>query len=775
MNTSSGTGPSENCRILVVDDDQDFAESLRELLESRDFIVDTGYDTKQALKKEQSVRPEVALIDLRLGHGNGIDLVTTLKRRRPGLVCIMITANADPESAVEALRVGADDYLRKPFQPAELFATIETSVRKLHLTQQKRAAESALRESEERFRDITAHVPGVVYQFKIDADGKASFPFVSPTIKDVLGLEADDIVENADLFFDVVHPDDRAAMDASILETHETLAPWLWEGRMIRPSGAAGWFRGSSTPRKLDDGAVLWNGLLLDVTDRNRAEAARKESEQQLRLVTDNLPVVIIYLDRASRFTFANKTAETWFGRPMAEIVGKQVKDILGGASYERLRPHIAKVLAGEKVTFEEEIAYPDGQTRDVIASYIPHFGTDGQVQGLFGLVQDVSDHKGIEQQLRQAQKMEAVGQLTGGVAHDFNNLLAVILGNAELLDGKLDGEDGDLLEAIIRAGERGAELTRRLLAFSRKQALRPTTLDLGELFGGLYSLLSRSLGETIEIETKAAPGLWPATADPGQVENALLNLAINARDAMPDGGKLTIECANAELDRDYVAQNPEADAGDYVALSVSDTGVGMSEEAIERAFEPFFTTKQVGEGTGLGLSMVYGFAKQSGGHVRLYSEAGKGTTVRLYLPRAELEADRAEIKDADQVPRGRGEVVLVVEDDPDVRRLVVRILGSLGYRVVDAPDARAALAVLSAGETVDLLLSDVVLAGGMSGPELARLSRERHRDLKILLMTGYAAEAANRNGGLGLETVLLNKPFQRHELADKLRAVLDG
>ena len=288
-----------------------------------------------------------------------------------------------------------------------------------------------------------------------------------------------------------------------------------------------------------------------------------------------------------------------------------------------------------------------------------------------------------------------------------------------------------------------------------------------------MSEMLARALGETIEIETVVAPDLENALADPGQVENALLNLALNARDAMPRGGKLTIECANVQIDDAYVADNPEAKIGVYVVLAVSDEGSGMTAEVQAHAFEPFFTTKEVGQGSGLGLSMIYGFAKQSGGHVNIYSEAGKGTTVKLYLPRAQETMHVESPNKVEEMPLGRGEVVLVIEDDPDVRALTVRMLEVLNYNVIDAFNAAAAHKVLAKERSVDLVLSDVVLPGGVSGPEFAEEARITHPELKIIYMSGYPAEAAKRNGFLGSGQVLLNKPFEKRELAKAIRDVL--
>ena len=389
------------------------------------------------------------------------------------------------------------------------------------------------------------------------------------------------------------------------------------------------------------------------------------------------------------------------------------------------------------------------------------------------GLVLDITEQKEIEEQLRQAQRMEAIGQLTGGVAHDFNNLLAVIMGNTELLEERLGSEEKPL-QAILRAATRGAELTQRLLAFSRRQPLQPQTVALDDLVEEMGEMLRRTLGETIEVEITSEPDLWHALVDPGQLENATLNLALNARDAMPKGGKLTIEIANAVLADGISSSQMELSPGDYVMVSVSDSGTGMTQEVLARAVEPFFTTKEVGEGSGLGLPMVYGFAKQSGGDLAIYSEGGLGTTVKLYLPRA-VDADvRGGQEVVAAAPRGKGETVLVVEDDADVRELAKSVLVGLGYTVLDEADANTGLAALEAASQVDLLLSDVVLSGGMSGPDLAQEAMRRDPDLKVLFMSGYAESMVHHHTPLPENASLLNKPFHRHELAQAVRAVLD-
>ena len=388
-------------------------------------------------------------------------------------------------------------------------------------------------------------------------------------------------------------------------------------------------------------------------------------------------------------------------------------------------------------------------------------------------------DLQAAHEALRQSQKMETVGQLTGGIAHDFNNLLQIVSGNLDLLRQKLSGNSTHLKRYADRAftgADRAATLTQRLLAFSRRQPLAPKAVDINRLVPGMSELLHRTLGETIEIEAVLAPRLWTVEADPNQLENAILNLAINARDAMPEGGKLTIETQNTHLDHSYAALNPEVAVGQYAVICISDTGVGMDAETAAKAIEPFFTTKEVGRGTGLGLSMVYGFVKQSGGHIKIYSEPGEGTTVKMYLPRLQGKLDeQTKEPDLGSIEAQGQETILVCEDDEDVRAYSAEVLRELGYQVLEAADGPAAMAVLEAHGPVDLLFTDVVLPGGMSGAVLAKEAAKLQSGLKTLFTTGYARNAIVHHGRLDPGVDLITKPFSYADLAARVRDILDG
>jgi PAS domain S-box-containing protein len=499
-----------------------------------------------------------------------------------------------------------------------------------------------------------------------------------------------------------------------------------------------------------------------------------------LDAVIDNLPgMLFVKSFPDSRFVLFNRAGEQLLGYGRDEYLGKTDYDFFPKEQADHFVAKDRAVLESGaiQVTPEETINTRDKGVRLLRTIKVPVKDKSGKAEYLLGYSEDITERKAIEQQLRQAVKMEAVGQLTGGVAHDFNNLLGIIIGNLDIAVEQAAGNPA-LREVILEAlngALRGAELTRRLLAFSRKQPLQPAVVDLNHGLPQIAGMLRRTLGEQVTVELHRDPALWPVKVDPAQLDEAILNLAINARDAMPKGGTVSIETHNVRLDGDYVAANPEAEAGEYVQLSVSDTGAGMSAEVVERCFEPFFTTKGLEKGTGLGLSMVYGFVKQSGGHIKIYSELGHGTTVKIYLPRTAGDAAARALPAGDDAPAAGTELVLMVEDNKDLRVVTLKQLTDLGYRTLEAENAKQALQILAERPDIDLLFTDIVMPGGMTGTELAREAKRLYPKLKILLTSGYTARAM-ANGFHDIEGLeLLNKPFRKRDLATRLRSVLEG
>ena len=519
---------------------------------------------------------------------------------------------------------------------------------------------------------------------------------------------------------------------------------------------------------------------ILDVTERKRAEDALRASQTQKSAVIELALDGVIVIDEHGCILEFNPAAERIFGIRRADALGREMAELILPARFrDQHRAGIKRYLASGQHEILGRRLQMTGLRVDGSEFPVELAVNASDVNGrpiFTGFVRDVSAEREAEAQLRQAQKMESVGQLTGGVAHDFNNLLTVIIGSLDLVLDRVQDDVQSALEPALRAAERGAALVQRLLAFSRRQTLIPEEVDFNRLVAEMEDLLRRTLGEDIEIEMKLNPQLWMALADRGQVENALLNLAVNARDAMPAGGKLTIETGNVHLDEDYAVHNAEVTPGDYVMLAVTDTGKGMPAEVLERAFEPFFTTKDVGKGSGLGLSMIYGFAKQSGGHVKIYSEVDHGTTVRLYMPRQSAATEIAAPAMAMQHdhPRG-GEVILVVEDDAGVRAFVAGHLRDLGYRVVEAKDGPSALGTLDGPASVDLLLTDVIMPGGMTGRQLSSEATRRRPYLKTLFISGYTRDSIVHQGKLDPGVNFLSKPFRRRDLALKVREALDA
>lgn len=520
---------------------------------------------------------------------------------------------------------------------------------------------------------------------------------------------------------------------------------------------------------------------MTDTNGSDNGQQALRSWERRYRSLLDNVVDGIIIIDDRGVVREFSAAAERIFGYDAGEVVGQNVRILMPEPDRSAHNGYLARY----RKTGEARII---GHGREV--SGLRKNGMefplelsvgemwDGGERRFIGSVRDISGRRDIESRLRQAYKMEALGQLTGGVAHDFNNLLAVLMMDLELMAG-LSEDDARLAELVAEAREvaqNGADLTYQLLAFSRRQPLRPRAVDLVELIASTAAMLRRTLGDSIDIDTLFPGERWLTLADPTEIETALLNLALNARDAMPAGGRLTIETTNvASLDAE-TAEAMEIEPGDYVSLAVNDTGEGMAEEVAERAFDPFFTTKQEKSGSGLGLSMVYGFVKQSGGHVGITSAPGRGTAVTIHLPRApdDVESEAPSDTIGSDEPRGV-ETVLLVEDHPRLRRRSKAVLAELGYTIVEAANGEQALARLETDGSIALMFTDIVMPGGLSGPETARRALARRPDLKVLFTTGYAEHEALESDLMAGGEALLRKPYSRRDLAVRIRRMLDS
>ena len=517
-----------------------------------------------------------------------------------------------------------------------------------------------------------------------------------------------------------------------------------------------------------------------DVTDMRRVQTDLAGREAHLRSILDTVPEAMVVIDEVGLISSFSAAAERLFGFSSDEVCGRNVKMLMPSPDREAHDGYLTRYLTtGERriIGYGRVVA---GQRKD--GSVFPmelavgEANTNGK-RIFTGFIRDLTSRHKIEEELRQSQKMEAIGQLTGGLAHDFNNLLTVISGNLEMIENKLaDDKLLVLLREAQDAAEDGAKLTGQLLAFGRRQPLNPKLVDIGQLVTSFSDLLRRTLGEMIEFRTVVTGASNEALVDASQLQNALLNLTLNARDAMPRGGKLTIEISRVKLDVDYAQMYPHVRTGDYVLISVTDTGMGMTPEVKEKAFEPFFTTKGVGSGTGLGLSMVYGFAKQSGGNIQLYSEPGQGTSVRIFLHAAQKEevaaSNNEAVSRAAPIPGGT-EKILVVEDDPRVRRVAVSRLTDFGYQVIEAANGAEALEQLERHDDIALLFTDVVMPGGITGDELAHKVRAERPNIKVLFTSGYA-EPAIAGRELAQSGSWLKKPYTARELATRLRQLLD-
>jgi PAS domain S-box-containing protein len=752
-------------RILIVDDDPGTCETLGDVLRARGHIVHAATNGREGLGMLAGTPIDLAIVDIKLPDISGLQLLDAIKGASPRTEVIFVTAYASIATAIQAINGAAFAYLTKPFEMEQLLATMHKALEKQELVR-------ALRESEARYRLVTEHIHDAL--FLVDLEGR--FTFGNSRVAELTGYRLEELVGQP--ISRVLTPEGAQAAGARL----ETLraghdVPFFYETELVRKDGTILLVEVNSTSI-IKDGAIIARlGAARDITMRKQADAALRESEERFRATFEQSAAGMAHTTLEGQYVRVNQRLCDIVGYTREELLARRFQDITHPDDLDVDLVALRQLLANEIQTLSREKRYlhKDGSTIwiDLTVSILRE--PSGEPKFIITVVQDITGRKQLEQELLHAQRLEGVGQLAGGIAHDFNNLLTVIGGRGHLALGKL--QPGDPLrrdfELIQKTADRAATLTRQLLAFSRKQILQPRVVDPNELIQNASSLLNRLIGEDIELAFVPAADLGRVHVDPGQLEQVIVNLVVNARDAMPRGGRVTIETANVVLDAGYAALHVGVAPGPYVQLAVSDTGMGMDRATQARIFEPFFTTKGPGKGTGLGLATVYGIVKQSGGHIRVYSEPGAGTVFRIYLPRTDATVETQASVDA-TLPQGR-ETVLLVEDEGEVRHFAREVLERAGYTVLEATSVDDAILISERHlGLINVLVTDVVMPG-MSGRALGEAIAGARPEMKILYMSGYTDDAMIRHGVLEAGIQFLEKPFTPQALTVKVREVLDS
>lgn len=760
----------ETHTVLVVSGIPDQLEATSILLQKSGYLVLTAGDGIEGFERAQDEHPALVISDGSLPGMNGIELCRRL-RADPYLhqtpVLLVGAFHKGDESVVEGLKAGADDYMEAPYNPMRLITRVAQLI-------ERKQSEEEIRAAEDKYRVVAETATDVIVT--IDENGKILF--INKSLKRVFGYEIGEVL-GKDVTL-LLGERMRSALKAALSKYLETGEKNLnWEAVELAGLHQSG----REIPLELSlaefvkNGKCYFTGIARDISERKRAEQALRKSEERYRDLVENARDIIYTHDLDGNYTSINKAGEQLTGYSREETLKMSLTQTVAPEDLEKAGRMISRKLSGELETvYELEIIAKDGDRLALeVNTRLIH--QNGVPVGVQGIARDITERKQLEAQLRQSQKLEAVGQLAGGVAHDFNNLLTVILGYNEMMLSRMDA-DNPLQRAVCeikKAGESASSLTRQLLAFSRKQVLQPKVIDLNVVVSDMGKMLVRLIGEDIELVTDLKPSMARVKADPGQIEQVLMNLAVNARDAMPRGGTLIIATDNVSMDDELVRKYVSIQPGPHVMLSVRDTGLGMDTETQARIFEPFFTTKGAGKGTGLGLATVYGIVKQSGGNIWLYSEIGKGTTFKIFLPRVdEFASDLETVEDTQPIPRG-SESLLLVEDEEQVRRIICEVLEQQGYSVLTAANGEEALKMAEDARTdVQLLLTDVVMPQ-MSGPELAEQLSVLRPQLKVLYISGYTDDAIVRHGLLDEKLHFLQKPFDAASLARKVREVFDS
>ena len=758
-------------RILLVEDLESDAELvLRELRQSG--IACSPLRVTTALQLVSALRdfsPDVVLADHALPGFRGDAALRLVQRERPSTPVVIVTGSLDEETAAEYIKAGAMDYVVKG-RLQRLGPAVRRAVALKRATEDAARAEQARLRSERRFRKLVEFSSDVITLL----DGAGTILYSTQSLKPTLGYAPGEKVGHP--VFELVHPDDRPSSERLLRQVLEGGDRVVTADLRIQHKDGA-WRRLEvAAVNRLGDadvGAIVVN--YHDVTERKEAEEALQEALDHLRALIEASPLAIFSLTTDARVRTWNAAAERIFGWQAHEVIGRPLPIIPEGKEQEQ-RELRDRVIRGETLSGVATAGRRrDGKLVQLSTSAGPLFDAAGSITGIMAVSADVTEVRQLENQYRQAQKMEAVGRLAGGIAHDFNNVLTAIDGYCDLLLEDLSPEDphrGDIRE-IRKAADRAAALTRQLLAFSRQQVLAPQLVDLNDLIADMRGMLERLLGEDVTFHVVPGADLGAVHADPGQLEQVVMNLAVNARDAMPEGGRLTIATADVQLDASYVGLHFAAEPGPYVMLAVSDTGTGMDERTKAHLFEPFFTTKEKGKGTGLGLATVYGIVKQSGGYIWVYSEPGQGTTFTVYLPRLPGTGRPESVAPAEPATLPGTETILLAEDEATVRTVVRDALQRLGYTVLEAASAEAAIEIADRHEgPIHLLLTDVVMPE-QSGDRLAVRLRRARPEMRVLLVSGYPDDRVVRCTEQGQSVSYLQKPFGLETLARTVRQAL--
>lgn len=796
-----GVGEGDKGVILVVDDDEFSRDLMQRRLTRAGFRVVTAEGGEPALRLVEERRFDLVLLDILMPDIGGLEVLATIRKdHTPShLPIIMLTSKNDGDDIAESFRIGANDFVTKPFEFRALVARIDT-----HIARQR--AESVVRQVQENLERhveartaelrnanaeltearniLTDALEAIGDGFVLwDRDGR--LVACNQNFRELFGKNAGAVVPGAG-FCELIR---LQAESGALRSANGRVEEWIAE-RLERHDDPqisveeeltdGGWIR----VRESRSGTGRTVGLYTDITDIKRREIALKtfaQTNRRLAAAVNATSSAVLITDPrrpGNPTVFANPAFTTMTGWPVEEALGRNRKFLNGPETDPEVLAELdAAMHEGRSAKVELGLRARNGRRFWAEVNASPIRDNEGKVTNWVIIHSDITARKETEEQLLQSQKMELIGQLTGGLAHDFNNLLTVVLGNLEFAlgsDSVHDAETARQLQIAFDAGRRGAELTKRMLAFARRQALAPKTTDLGQMVAGFEEFLGRSLGAGVDIRTEVVDNVWPVLIDQSQMENAILNLAVNARDAMPRGGTVKLQVANCTLSGLTDAGGQEMPAGDYVCVSVADTGFGMSPDILRKAVQPFFTTKESGKGTGLGLSMVYGFATQSRGHMRIESAPGEGARIELYFPRA-TEDVREETGRSEECLDGGQERILLVDDEPQVRAIAAIQLKRLGYDVIQAEDAHEALELLESGGPVDLLVTDIGLPGGMNGLDLAGAVRGRLPRMPVLYVSGYSDGTSSESAESDPTALFLAKPYDRAALAAAVRKALGG